>query len=203
MRMALTTERGLSLVEVTIMLMVLSVLSAVMSPVIGDYVNDARHVKAAGDVQVLAATFSRFAVEARTAGPGDQAWDRFEVLVGEGLAPGVAPGVDEAWLGEPDRHRVGLLEDHLITNVPGYLTARTSVGPWCPRWRGPYVSGGIGPDPWGNRYAINVAHWSRGSASLVVLSAGPNGLIETPFAGEATARGGDDVIAVIGSGGQS
>ena len=196
------SERGISLAEVTIMLMVMSVMSAVMTPVIGDYVNDARHVKAAGDVQVLAASFARFAFDARTEQPSDREWSRYDVLVGQGPAPAVGTGGDAAWTGEADEHRVGLLEEHLIRNMPGYLTTcGQNVAFWAPRWRGPYLASGIGPDPWGHRYAINVWSQTHSGGHLVVLSAGPNGLVETPFAEAGVAPGGDDIVAVIGSGG--
>ena len=43
-------DTGLSLMELTVMLSVLSVLTAAMAPSVVDYVADARRVKAAGDV---------------------------------------------------------------------------------------------------------------------------------------------------------
>lgn len=47
-------------------------------------------------------------------------------------------------------------------------------------------------DPWGNHYLIAVG---RGSgAPIVVLSAGPNGTVDTPFATAASPRG-DDIAA--------
>ena len=203
MRTPLTSQRGLSLAEVTIMLMVLSVLSGVMSPVIGDYVNDARHVKAAEDVQVLAVTFSRFVFDARLTEPNDRDWQHFDVLVGAGSAPALGPGGEAAWLGAPGQPRVGLLEDHLMTNSAGYDTSSSSpVALWSRGWRGPYLNPGIGPDPWGHRYAINVGGWAQHGANVIVLSAGPDGQVETPFLRHGSPSAGDDVIAVIGSGGQ-
>ena len=47
-------------------------------------------------------------------------------------------------------------------------------------------------DPWGNAYLIDV----RASGG-VVLSAGPNGTIETPFSGGAPAPVGDDIVVEI------
>jgi type II secretory pathway pseudopilin PulG len=219
MRTRLITQRGLSLIEVTIMVMVMSVLSAVMSPVIGDYVNDARHVKAADDVQVLAATFSRFVFDAPGTESGEGTWRQFDLLVGAGLAPEVGEGGDATWAAAVDHQRVGLLEEHLITNAPGYRPASGDPAAFVARgWRGPYLGTVIGPDPWGHRYApylgtvigpdpwghryaINVGGWSRRGADVVVLSAGPDGRIGTPITHSGAARGGDDVLAVIGSGG--
>jgi hypothetical protein len=194
------SERGISLADVTIMLMVMSVMSAVMTPVIGDYVNEARRVKAAEDVQVLSATFSRFAFDAQTEMPSDKDWRHYDVLVGEGETPMVGTGGDAGWASEADANRVGRLGDHLITNAPGYSTSRNPVAFWARGWRGPYLGTGVGPDPWGHRYAINVGSLTRRGACLVVLSAGPNGVIETPFARSGLLAGGDDLLAVIGIG---
>ena len=47
------SERGMSLVEATIILMVLAILTSVLAPSIGDYVNDARQVKAKEDLEAL------------------------------------------------------------------------------------------------------------------------------------------------------
>jgi hypothetical protein len=66
------------------------------------------------------------------------------------------------------------------------------------------------PDPWGNQYLVvvgvvfggvgstmdlAVAGDSRSSITVAVVSAGPNGTIETPFAGISNPRG-DDIISV-------
>jgi len=77
-------------------------------------------------------------------------------------------------------------------------------------WNGPYFSSEIAADPWGNRYVVNVAliDLSPGAATasgqakmaVWVLSAGPNGIIETPFASSilnATRAGGDDIATRI------
>lgn len=204
MRTNTNSENGLSLAEVTIMLMVLSVMSGVMSPAIGDYVENARRLKASEDVRVLAVGFSRFAFDARTAAPDDRGWQHYDVLVGEGLAPELGEGGEASWVGAADEPTVGNLDDHLITNAAGYGTSTGDGAALLARgWRGPYLGSGIGPDPWGHRYAINAGGWSRRGANVVVLSAGPNGLVETPFRRDGTTPGGDDVIAVIGTGGNS
>lgn len=52
----------------------------------------------------------------------------------------------------------------------------------------------IAQDPWGNCYVVNLAAiLSTEPAVLWVLSAGPNGIIETPFLGRSETPGGDDV----------
>ncbi len=47
------SEQGMSLVEATIILMVLAILTAVIAPSAGDYINEARAVKAKEDVEAI------------------------------------------------------------------------------------------------------------------------------------------------------
>jgi hypothetical protein len=72
-------------------------------------------------------------------------------------------------------------------NVPQAVDPRWTAGPALP------LSGmdDIGPDPWGNAYLVTAA----ASGATWVLSAGPDGIIQTPFAGEAPA--GDDRAAAV------
>lgn len=53
------------------------------------------------------------------------------------------------------------------------------------------------PDPWGNCYFVNLAAIDATGAVFRVLSAGPNGIIETPFFGASELPLGDDVAARI------
>ena len=188
----------MSLAEITLALMVTSALSAVVSPVIGDYVSDARQVQTASDLNTLSVTFTRFSNDARMAETAARHWLRQDILVGDGLAPAVAPGIDAAWTGESGHNRVGRLDDHLQSNAAGYETASAGPAAFGARgWRGPYLSPGIKPDAWGHRYVMNVASWSQRRGALVVLSAGPNGIIDTPFDMPGAAPGGDDLIAIV------
>lgn len=72
-------------------------------------------------------------------------------------------------------------------------------------------------DPWGNRYLVNIGargydspltltlsplrveRESERSSAVWVLSAGPNGIIETPFSAPASSAvlGGDDIGALV------
>jgi len=83
----------------------------------------------------------------------------------------------------------------LLLGTPGYNVA--SAQPH--RWRGPYMEG-LSADPWGFRYAVNVGLFGGDDGQAVfVLSAGPNGLVETPFAMVGIQQGGDDIVGLIGS----
>jgi hypothetical protein len=61
-------------------------------------------------------------------------------------------------------------------------------------WRGPYVVE-LRPDPWGNAYFANVAGYHVEKERIWVISAGPNGRLEThPWLRDVA---GDDVGVVL------
>jgi len=154
------SERGMSLVEATIILMVLAILTSVLAPSIGDYVNDARQVKAKEDLEVLGLSVARlvrdtglpFPVRAAGAAPSKASTNRVDLLVTEGQLPTITAGtgVPAAAAGyliqnavdwnDPIGAEVELATDHLITNANGY-TVVTFPAPAGPvpglGWRGP------------------------------------------------------------------
>jgi len=50
------------------------------------------------------------------------------------------------------------------------------------------------PDPWGNAYLVNVAALSAGT--VWVLSAGPDGIVQTPFVSQGAPLGDDRAAAI-------
>ena len=188
-------ERGFSLAETTIILAAVTVLAATAAPSVLDYVAEARDIKAAGDVEVLTHALSRLLFDVTALKPAAGSSERPVMLVGPGdTATAAEPGC-EAWLAALDGVAVHDLIDHLVVNNVGY-PKRADVG-FAKGWNGPYVDG-VSTDPWGRRYSTNVGI-ADGTSSLVVLSPGPNGAVETPFRGTGLRARGDDVVGVIGS----
>lgn len=62
-------------------------------------------------------------------------------------------------------------------------------------WSGPYLAESVGPDPWGHAYVVNVNGFFSSSERVILLSAGPNGQINTPPS--ATVASGDDIAMVL------
>lgn len=110
------------------------------------------------------------------------------------------------------------MRDQLILNTPLYLTPRENLLNHpnsfnIPGWRGAYLSAPIGPDPWGKKYLVNTVFLSvatdaasgtaegqksgEWSYDVFVISAGPNGLYETPFGQKNAIASGDDIIHLI------
>ena len=191
----LADAAGLTLAEITVMLSVLSVVGAVITPAVGDYVNDARLTKAQDDVRTLAMALNRLSFDVDIK-PGS-VLATSTLMVGPGSVPDVGPGGDAAWTRPSGSESVVELDDHLVSNRAGH-TGRSSAGLLRRGWRGPYLDGPVSADPWGRRYAVNL-----GAADhvVVVLSAGKNGVVETAFSATEPTPGGDDIVALVNAGG--
>ncbi len=180
-------ERGLSLVEVTIMLLVLMLLTGVLAPSIFDFINDAKWVKVKEDCEAIGLSVARIT---RDVGPclkfaGNQPCtkaNRADLLHSDGpavvaanLAATAVPVVNAANLQTSPMNwdtvaRGDSIEDQFVSNSPVYsIPTGTSVGPlFGLGWRGAYLAPPIGPDPWGHQYLVN-------SAFLAVATDAPSG----------------------------
>lgn len=178
------------------MLAAVSLLSATAGPKIQEYVELAQMTKARGDLRVIGVSLIRLEndVGAIRATHGRQT-ERPTLLVTEGEIPAVEGQNEMDWTLAVDGPRVQALSDHLVDNGANY-----PQGSEGSRWRGPYIER-LSADPWGSRYAVNAQFLSgRAGVITVVLSAGPDKKIETPFRLEKLLIGGDDLIALISSG---
>lgn len=184
------SQKGFTLIEMTVVLGVIATLALVLTPSVNAFINDARAARARGDCKVLTAAVAEFYRDngfypswtlAQNGGPGLPN-NRVQLLVSPGnIAQEDQPG---PWTSGV----AGLLSEQLINDAPGYSlkTPTSQFG-----WNGPYLSSEINADPWGNRYVVNIelidssasATTRSGGVKAAVwaLSAGPNGIIETPF----------------------
>lgn len=243
-------QRGLSLVEVTIMLLVLMLLTGVLAPSIFDFVNDARWVKVKEDCEAIGVTIARMMRDVpsclRVNGTlGCTVTNRLDLLFSDGTIGGIAAGGTGSFLaytlaGANDFDASynwnaaitndDSMERHFTRNDPGGTVANAypvpsalftgiPVGPqFALGWRGAYMAGPIGPDPWGGAYLVNTIFLTTASDATAVaegvntkvwdrdtfcISSGPNRVYDTHFAGCSqvglwgTCRDGDDYTFVI------
>ena len=239
---------GWSLIELTIILICLSILSAIIAPVIGRYVRNAKVIRTREDVQAIASAIWMFIEDTgnsyfvqngrpgRTTGMGEDLHkdSRVEMLVSDGDIPELGPNGHNYWVRPVELARFDFLEYHLVSNRPGdnpanaYRTPRdmTSNGMFSRSssggfnsefaWRGPYLTGPVDPDPWGNRYCVNVKYldpkghdnWDPPGMNgyerdCVVISAGPDEEIDSnykaswPGSPEGLTPGDDDIICMV------
>jgi prepilin-type N-terminal cleavage/methylation domain-containing protein len=184
------TASGFTLIELTVVLAVIVTLALILTPSIANFINDSRMARARTDCQTIASAIVQFYRDtgffpqwatAQAGGPGPSQL-RLQVLVTQGNAP------LEDQLTLWSTGATGPLANQLMVNAPGYaLRTMTSQN----GWNGPYVSSELRSDPWGHRYVVNIGlvdtspaiQTATGQKAAVwVLSAGPNGVIETPYA---------------------
>lgn len=246
----LHSERGITILETTVILSVLFILAGAMSPIVSESVNTARAVKAKNDASMIAMGLINLqkdvgadalniggaAVAPSTALGAGGALRLPELLASQGRAPetedapssdnettpmvpllaapghsGVSLTADARSALRTERRRwrdtaSGSLDDHLMNNRRGYRVRRSGE---YSGWNGPYVSAEVKGDPWGRQFLIN-SQWLDGGSStadaqgrmrraVFVVSAGADGVIDTPFEQsivDARAYGDDIVIRI-------
>ena len=229
------SERGMSLIEATIILMTLAILTSVLAPSVGDYINDARQTKVVEDTTALGTAIVRMLRDTGkpfpqvVVGTGATAYadeNRVDLLISEGNAPSstakgtVADAAAYFVISTLDIDdsvtTLGSIQNataHLVTNTvspTGYsqVSFPAAGGPKPGLgWRGGYLSGSTGPDPWGNRYHCATV-WLNPSSDSVTkgtgndafcASAGADGVVDTDIDGSqgGVAVSGDDYIYVF------
>jgi type II secretory pathway pseudopilin PulG len=180
---AFRAEQGLSLVETTIVLVVLSVLTAVVAPAAGSYIEGARNTKAKKDAETIGAAMDQLlgntgmlCLSLNGSSCANSTTGRVELLV-SGAAVGLneptvvttsfaapastASATSLNWAGgtgEVADARRDLMDRQFVTNAAGY-TAVGFTGGGGPKagigWRGAYLNGPIDVDPWGYAYQAN------------------------------------------------
>lgn len=212
------------------MLVAVSILAVTAAPSIKRTVDTARLSRTVADQTAIRTAIVQFLTDVD---PDGFFWDGIpggandpqgvNILVSDGDIPRECvatvgcSGDTSSWNTAVNGQHIDFLERHLVTNNPGGNSANDYPVTGANRWRGAYLTAPIGPDPWGNRYGVNV-QWLNDTTNcggnrtndVFVLSAGPDEIIATPFrqdgtssctAGTAQTAGAipiaDDIITVI------
>jgi len=185
--MRLRNKKGFTLIEVVVILAVIGILAAVLTPMLISYIDDARQTRAESDVKAIGTAICAFNKDLRKWPIWSSGTATYDVLYSDdGDHATVASGKTFNTSTNGDT-----LEDQLITNGPGYSTSGKR------KWRGPYLES-INADPWGNKYYVNVKYLKPGHSgyAVFVLSAGPDGEIDTDDEQTVTefSVGDDDIV---------
>lgn len=201
----LRAEAGLTIVEVTLMLIVSMSMVAALVPTIASTVRRAETVAATSamtDIRnqiiktLVDINYKNFTID------GEKNGTVVQLLVSDGDTPRECTAGATAcasWQAAVD-DGTGLsdfIERHLVTNNPrgdvlnDYPVTGNNI------WKGPYLNSPNDPDPWGNRYMINVQFLGNDTNDVVVLSAGPDEVIDTAFTANPIVVGGDDIIVLV------
>jgi hypothetical protein len=181
-------DSGITMVEVAVILVVTLAIIGVLAPTISAVILRAETVAATtalndidqainnvlGDMNY---TFFNFD------GVKNSEASRVFLMVGDGDTPREVSGTGSAtWQQAVNATTVEFLEWHLLTNTPAGNPANAYNPPGAAtEWRGAYLNGPMDPDPWGNRYMVNVEYLGASNNDVVVYSAGPDEEIDSAF----------------------
>lgn len=184
-------DHGFTLIEVIVILAVIAILVAILTPTVLKYIADAQQVRAEEDVKIIN-TMLNDLIKDTGQYPGNKLFT--SVTRPFICGPGDIPTTGTIWCDNTGPN-FRPLSNHLIINDPdesgGAPTAADYRSSGKFRWKGPYIQG-LNEDPWGNAYAINASTLVGGDTNPTwVISAGPDGVFQT--ATTATTLSGDDV----------
>jgi prepilin-type N-terminal cleavage/methylation domain-containing protein len=207
-------NKGMTLIELAVVLAIIAVLAAVLTPVVGNYIEQARVARAQTDVRTIAEAISlyhrdtsRYPIYATdTAWRSDTAAGATDsgVLAGPGDPP-LETGIGTAVSWSLNSTTAGSSLELFLNNNYSNVPVNTGLGQIT--FKAPYV-GRIDEDPFGNRYLVTAGNLQRGRSDkcAFVISAGPNATLETAkdqtcsgstSGGSTFGVGGDDIVARI------
>lgn len=167
--------RGFNLIEMLVIVAIVLAMAGVVVPVVSMKKIDDQWRGVDDDLAAIADGIRDYIQATRTFPTGHSGATHYHYLATAGATPknnvfASGPSTDLAkFLGGGDMARTG--------------------------WSGPYLAPGIGPDPWGNAYVVNVNGFFDATENVLVICAGPNGQIDTPPS--ATKPQGDDILVVV------
>jgi len=181
-------EKGFTLIEVVVVVAVIAILAAILTPYITKYIDDSKVAKARNEAQVIAAAVTNAYKDlGRWPNRINAATDYGGLYTGATTPPAAFFGAATGWAAPGVAWNS--LDTHLVTNGHTYPAAGDT------KWAGPYATT-LPVDPWGRPYVINAANFTSVVVPPIpvwVLSAGPNGIVETNIAAATTVTGGDDI----------
>src|SRR5437868_4846695 len=182
--------------EMAIVLAIVSTLAAVLTPVVLNYVDQARIVRATADVKTVADAIRLYQRDTARypiySNPTQSASDTAAAT--ELVGPGTAPTASGTW------GAFTTTTDLTLSVNQNLLALATSAQVGKVGYRGPYI-GSLDSDPWGNRYVVTATNLRVASTTWAfVISAGPNGILDTNPSQTNTTTftvAGDDLVAII------
>jgi prepilin-type N-terminal cleavage/methylation domain-containing protein len=217
--------RGFTMIEVMIAVAAIVMLSAMLAPVGLSWLDEGRAARAQNDAAAIGTAMMRFFQDTSkwpgqveilqpsstvrfltvgTAGAG-----AFPTVVGSvGIGSATCAGGLTGVVGGTTSFAGAAPSSANSLDVLDYLVSPPSSTNY-PNWRGPYLPIDLTADPWGRVYVINVIPMFCDESVTAaapggvlgygwVMSAGPNGTLQTLFTASRLAAGADDVGAPFG-----
>lgn len=188
----LRSRHGFTMIEILVVMGIIAVLAAVMTPAIVKHIQDSKVTRAGHDVEIVAGAMTSFYKDTgrwptdndTNKSPADQ---EVELLY---TSSGQFPAEENGKLGWSKLKKRDTYENQLILNEPGGKAKNAYPTTGDNAWDGPYQNS-FKSDPWGNQYLCNVKGFHPGQTTPVwVISAGPDATLQT-YTTDTSTRGDD------------
>ncbi len=193
--------KGFTLIELAVVLAIIAVLAAVLTPIVTNYIDQARVARSMADARVIADAVRLYQRDVGAYPIYDNTTE--QIADNPGAADQFLAG--PAGGGTPSAGVVAWASNVATTTLTSYLNSNylgrsTTATLGKVAFRGPYL-GSLEADPWGNKYYITAGNLTNSSTKWAfVISAGPNGSLDTDPATLRTTTltpGGDDIVVVV------
>ncbi len=199
-------EKGFTLIEIVVVLAIIAVIAAFLTPMLFDYLKESKVSRGKADVRNIAASIANFNrdLQVYPIYKTNTSQANASVLVLHTLEGNQATATDEfvtGWIAVANTTTIQTLDNALQAGKLADGTILYSAVVKKPgEWKGPYMTD-FKADPWGNKYYVSTEGLHPGlTHAAFVLSAGPNGTIETALSQDIAAGAnafvvaGDDIV---------
>jgi prepilin-type N-terminal cleavage/methylation domain-containing protein len=205
----LVKTNGFTLIELAVVLAIIAILAAVLTPMVTNYLEQARVARAQADLRTIADAVKLYHRDTGRYPIFDSPDDYKNDTVSNNAASKAVfktgtSGSANVPMDNSSGSSWALGSDLATTSLELYVNNNYSgvVVSNFPKvtFNGPYIAT-IDSDPWGNRYLMTAGNLSKASTKhAFVISAGPDGTLQTGRDVPATdnlVASGDDIIAII------
>jgi len=163
--MQLKKQSGFTLIEVIVVAGIIAVLAGILVPLIFKEIDESKITRAAADVRSISSALIILKKDTGQWPVSATCTNTVTLLNGSGSMPSaLAAGWDNTTMHD--------INDYLSTDDNAC---------WPNTWKGPYIAM-VNADPWGNRYLVNADAFvsaANPKPPVWIISAGPNGVLET------------------------
>jgi general secretion pathway protein G len=166
-------QRGFTLIEVIVVAAIIAILAGILVPLIFAQIDESKITRAQADIKGIQTAILTFRKDTGQ-------WPNRDSDTTTGALILKSNGEDATSIAAGwDTSRTVFMDDLMVTNGianAGWYPKKTNgqgIG-----WAGPYATS-FGADPWGHSYYVNVKDLGTSGATIFIISAGADGVIDT------------------------